>query len=80
MTPAERKRMHEDREEAHRRRVADVHRRSSYERCLAKMSYYRGIEKTPDLELNEHDRKILAYLEELVEVIRTEMREAGQIP
>ena len=74
MTPTQ------QREAEHRARVAAVHRRSSYERCLAKMSYYRGIEKDPDLELNEHDLKILAYLEELVECIRKEMQEAGQIP
>ena len=77
--------------EQHMERVRAVHRRSAWERVLAKIAFYefweRSIEtgkkigqhQPDDPPLSEHERDQLRHLRELRDVIRAEMIDAGQI-
>ncbi len=69
--------------EEHMERVYAVHRRSAYERVLAKIAYYENWERDAAMDLvpaiGEEQQRQLTYLREMRASLRREMIEHGQI-
>ena len=63
----------------HMERVRAVQRRSAYERVLAKIVFYRAMERTAEAGLPDECLEHLGYLCELRDSLRQEMIVAGQI-
>ncbi len=80
MTPTERARA---RNAEHMERVRAVHRRSAYERVLAKIAHIEEQDRLAGAglqpRLTDFQVDLRKYLYELLEAIRREMVEAGQI-
>ena len=74
---------HEQAHAEHMERVRAVHRRSAFERAICKLAYFdnweRRAEAGDEPPMDERGRAQHQYVRELVQAIRAEMIEHGQI-
>ena len=74
---------HEQAHAEHMERVRAVHRRSAYERAIGNLAYFDAWERREEAgdepPMDERHRAQHQYVRELVQAIRAEMIEHGQI-